>query len=62
MNPDLLKRRWYSRTIWEPITIGLLVLGLLMLMQPFSMWLFSRSFAVILSGALGFTVASKLPD
>jgi len=53
---------WYSRTLWEPVTVAFLVLGLLMLMQPFSLWLFSNSFAVILAGALGFTVASKLPE
>ena len=56
------RRKWYSRNIWEPVTVGLLVLGLLMLMQPFSLWLFSQSFGVILAGALGFVVASKLPE
>lgn len=53
---------WRSRRLWEPGTLALIALGLFMLMQPFSLGLFSYSFTVMLVGTLGFAVAGKLPE
>ena len=36
-------------------------LGVFMLMQPFSLELYGWSFATILAGTAGFTIAGKLP-
>jgi hypothetical protein len=36
--------------------------GVVMLMQPLSMALFSHSFPVILAGTLGFVVVSHFPE
>jgi hypothetical protein len=36
--------------------------GVVMLMQPLSMTLFSHSFPVILAGTLGFVVVSHFPE
>jgi len=53
---------WTSRQLWEPLTLGLIALGLVMMMQPFSAELFRYSFTVTLLGTLGFAVAGKLPE
>jgi hypothetical protein len=57
------KRRSIWRVdIWEPITTAMILGGLVMLMQPFSMFLFTYSFVVILAGTIGFAFATKLPE
>jgi hypothetical protein len=53
--------RWRSRRLWEPVTLVLIALGLLMLLQPFALALYSCSFVVLLAGVLGYSVAGKLP-
>jgi hypothetical protein len=55
-------RRIFRRERWERITTGLIFAGLFMLMQPFSLSLYSYSFTVILAGTIGFAIASKLPE
>ena len=55
-------RRIFRRELWERITTGLIFAGLFMLMQPFSLTVFSYSFTVILAGTIGFAIASKLPE
>jgi hypothetical protein len=55
-------RRLFRRELWERITTGLIFAGLFMLMQPFSLTLFSYSFTVILAGTIGFAIATKLPE
>jgi CO dehydrogenase/acetyl-CoA synthase delta subunit len=50
-----------SRGVWEPTSMALIGLGLLMLMQPWSIEVFSYSFAVLLAGVAGYTVSGKLP-
>jgi hypothetical protein len=40
----------------------LIGLGVVMLMQPFSLSLFSYSFVTILAGTLGFVIVSHFPD
>ncbi len=53
--------RWFRRGPWEGGATTLIVIGIFMLMQPFSLALFSYSFATILAGALGFVVVSHFP-
>jgi len=40
----------------------LIGLGVVMLMQPFSVQLYSHSFITILVGTLGFVIVSHFPD
>ena len=40
----------------------LIGLGVVMLMQPFSLNLFSYSFVTVLAGTLGFVIVSHFPD
>jgi hypothetical protein len=56
------KRSIWRVGIWEPITTTMILGGLVMLMQPFSMFLFTYSFIVILAGTIGFAFATKLPE
>lgn len=58
---EKLTKRWYRRTLWEPSFACLIGLGLVMLMQPWSIDIFSHSFTVLLSGVVGYSVAGKLP-
>jgi hypothetical protein len=51
-------RRGYS----EAVSTALIGLGMAMLVQPFSLTLFTWSFPVILVGALAFVVTSHFPD
>jgi len=54
-------RSWLRRSRWEPASMVLIGLGLVMLMQPWSLDVYSYSFAVLLAGVAGYTVAGKLP-
>jgi hypothetical protein len=58
------KRRpvWLRRAAWEPVTLAMIGLGLVMLMQPFAKVLFSYSFIVLLAGVIGYSIAGKLPE
>jgi hypothetical protein len=53
--------RWNSQRLWEPVSCALIAIGLIMLMQPWSIQIYGYSFTVLLLGVVGFTVASKLP-
>jgi hypothetical protein len=46
----------------EAVGITLIGLGVVMLMQPFSLELYSYSFVTILAGTLGFVIVSHFPD
>jgi hypothetical protein len=46
----------------ETVTMSLIGLGVAMLMQPFSLNLYSYSFVTILAGTLGFVIVSHFPD
>ena len=43
-----------------PASMALIGLGLFMLMQPWSLDIYSYSFAVLLAGVAGYTIAGKL--
>ena len=46
----------------EAVTMALIGIGVVMLMQPFSLDLYSYSFITILAGTLGFVIVSHFPD
>ena len=46
----------------ETVAMTLIGLGVVMLMQPLSLDLYSYSFVTILAGTLGFVVVSHFPD
>jgi hypothetical protein len=55
--------RWLLRRSYrEGASTVLIGLGMAMLVQPFSLVLFTWSFPVILVGALAFVVTSHFPD
>jgi hypothetical protein len=54
--------RFLRRGPCEAIAMTLIGLGVVMLMQPFSLDLFSYSFVTILAGTLGFVIVSHFPD
>ena len=55
-------RRFFRRGPWEAAATTAIAVGVLMLMQPFSLALFSYSFSVILAGTVGFVIVSHFPD
>jgi len=55
-------RRWFRRGPWENAATVAIGLGIFMLMQPFSLWLYGNSFGVILTATLGFVVVSHFPE
>ncbi|MCW5633840.1 MAG: hypothetical protein KIT17_10935 [Rubrivivax sp.] len=54
--------RILRRARCEAAATGLVALGLVMLMQPWSLALYTHSFVVLLAGVLGLSVAVKLPE
>ena len=53
---------WLRRGPCEAVTMSLIGLGVVMLMQPLSLDLYSYSFVTILAGTLGFVIVSHFPD
>jgi len=56
------RRRLFRRGPWEAGAIALIGTGVVMLMQPVSLTLYSYSFVTILAGTLGFVIVSHFPD
>jgi len=54
--------RWLQRMPWEVTTAGLIGLGMVMLMQPWSIDIYSYGFTVLLAGVVGYSIALKLPE
>jgi hypothetical protein len=54
--------RWLRRGPCEAAAMTLIGVGVVMLMQPFSLILYSYSFVTILAGTLGFVIVSHFPD
>ncbi|MBC8751566.1 MULTISPECIES: hypothetical protein [Paraburkholderia] len=61
-NSVLPRRHYLRRGYSEAVSTALIGLGMAMLVQPFSLTLFTWSFSVILVGALAFVVTSHFPD
>ncbi len=56
------KKPFFLRGPWENFATLLISIGIFMLMQPFYMFLFTYSFAVILTGTLLFMVVGHFPE
>ena len=56
------KRRIFRRGPWENLATVLIALGVLMLMQPFALSLFTYSFITILIGTVMFVIVSHFRD
>jgi hypothetical protein len=56
---DFLRLR---RGPWETLATLLITLGVVMLMQPFFLTLYSYSFLTTLAGTALFVIASKFPE
>ena len=52
---------WLRRGLAERLATVMVVAGVLMLLQPFSMALYTHSFITTLAGTLMFTIVSKFP-
>jgi hypothetical protein len=52
----------FRRGPWEALASALIAVGVVMLMQPFALWLYSYSFVVTLVGTVGFIVTSHFPE
>lgn len=63
---DTRKTGWlrsiFRRGPWENAATAMIGIGVLMLLQPVSMTLFTYSFAVILTGTIGFVIVSHFPE
>ena len=57
-----LMRRVFRRGAWETLATVLIAAGVFILMQPFSMWLYGWSFAVVLTGTIGYVIVSHFPE
>lgn len=52
----------FRRGRWEMGATVLIVLGVFMLVQPFSISMYGYSFITILVGTLGFVIVSHFPE
>jgi len=55
-------RRWLKRGRLENIACTLIGAGVIMLMQPVALTLFTHSFTVILVGTVMFVIVSHFPE
>jgi hypothetical protein len=54
--------RLLQRSVLENVATLLIVAGVLMLLQPFSLALYGHSFVVTLLGIVMFTIVTKFPE
>ncbi|HLZ06122.1 MAG TPA: hypothetical protein VKR55_28730 [Bradyrhizobium sp.] len=54
--------RWLRRAPWEAVAMTLIGGGIVMLVQPWSIDVYSYSFVTILAGTLVYTVVSHFPE
>ncbi len=54
--------KFLRRGFLENVASSLIGLGILMFMQPFSMFMYSHSFKFILTGTLAFVIVSHFPE
>ena len=57
-----MSRRLFRRGPWENAATAVIALGVVMLMQPVAIALFTWSFPVILAGTVMFIIVSHFPD
>jgi hypothetical protein len=54
--------RWFRRGPWESAAMTLIAVGIVMLVQPWSIDLYGYSFVTILAGTLAFVAVSHFPE
>jgi hypothetical protein len=54
--------RWLRRNALELVACAVIGLGILMLLQPFALVLYTWSFVTMLAGTVMFMVVSKFPE
>ena len=52
----------FRREPWETLAVVIIALGVLMLLQPLSMTLYTYSFITTLIGTIMFIVVTKFPE
>ena len=57
-----MTRRLFRRGPWENAATAVIGIGIVMLMQPVMLELFTWSFSVILTGTVLFIIVSHFPD
>ena len=62
MNDFLNRFLRLRRAPWENLATIVIALGVLMLLQPLSLTLYTYSFATMLAGTLMFVIVSKFPE
>ena len=54
--------RFFQRSRWEAVAMTLIGGGIIMLVQPLSIDLYSYSFVTILAGTVGYVIVSHFPE
>jgi hypothetical protein len=54
--------RLFRRGPWEKTAMVAIAAGIVMLMQPWSLDLFSYSFVTMLTGTIGYIIVSHFPE
>jgi len=54
--------RWFRRGPWEAVATTLIGGGIIMLVQPWSIELYSYSFVTILAGTASYLIVSHFPE
>jgi hypothetical protein len=54
--------RYFRRGPWENAATAIIAIGVVMLMQPFSLFLYGWSFATIIFGTVMFVIVSHFVD
>ena len=64
MNPEnkSLLRKIFVKEPWENIASAVIIIGVVMLLQPYLMVLYTYSFNFILGGTLTFLIVSHFPS
>lgn len=62
MKTFLLGLLQLRRGSWELVASAFIAVGVVMLMQPIALWLFSYSFLVTLVGTVMFIIVSHFPE
>lgn len=57
-----LWRRILRRRIWENLATVIIAVGVVMLMQPVSLWLYGYSLITMLVGTVMFVIVTKFPE
>ena len=57
-----LWRRILRRRIWENLATVIIGVGVVMLMQPVSLWLYGYSLITMLAGTVMFVIVTKFPE